>query len=151
MAGFSFFVSGTPRPGGSKNAFAIRRNGIPTGRVAVTDASGKNGKAWRQAVALAARQAYQGPPLTGPVRLTVRFSMPRPRNHYRSGRFSTLLKPGAPHWHIAKPDSLKLARLVEDSLTGIAWVDDSQIVLEELAKWYHTEPGAWVTVEEVTS
>lgn len=150
MAGFSFFVSGTPRPGGSKNAFAIRKGGIPTGRVTVTDASGKNGKAWRQAVALAARQAYQGPPLTGPVRLTVRFAMPRPQSHYRSGRFSTQLKPGVPRWHTAKPDSLKLTRALEDALTGIAWVDDAQIVNEEVQKYYDREPGAWVSVWEVT-
>ena len=38
------------------------------------------------------------------------------------------LTPSAPKYKTSKPDVGKTARAVEDALTGIAWVDDSQVV-----------------------
>lgn len=35
-----------------------------------------------------------------------------------------------------RPDVLKLARCAEDSLTGIVWRDDAQIVEEHLFKYW---------------
>ena len=44
-----FFVEGIPRPGGSKKAFAIKKNGRYTGKTIVTDA-GKHTKKWREII-----------------------------------------------------------------------------------------------------
>ena len=42
----------------------------------------------------------------------------------------------APARPTTKPDLLKLARGVEDAMSGIVYRDDAQITTEYLAKWY---------------
>lgn len=66
-------------------------------------------------------------PLTGPVLVSVRLSFPRPRAHYRTGRYSDQLRPDAPELHTQYPDLDKCLRLVFDALTvaGV-WADDKQ-------------------------
>lgn len=145
-----FFCAGIPSPGGSKTGFAIKKGGIYTGRVAIVDAGGKKTKEWRQAVAAAAFQAMKtadAVPLTGGIEMELIFQMPRPKSHYRSDGVS--LRPGSPSQHITRPDVLKLARAVEDSLTGICYLDDAQIVKEALEKAFSDVPGCWVVVREV--
>ena len=50
---------------------------------------------------------------------------------------------------ITKPDATKMLRAVEDAMTGIAWLDDAQIVRQVVTKRYaecDQKPGANVTV-----
>lgn len=151
MSAIEFFVPGLPCPGGSKKAFALRRrdgsfvtraNGSPI--INVTDAAGEKNKNWRAVVALSARQHFGGDPLTGPLAVSMSFTMPRPKSHYRS---NGAVKPNAPAYHVVKPDSLKLARSTEDALTGILWVDDSQVQFESgPKKFYGERPGCWIKV-----
>lgn len=136
-----FFVAAVPRPGGSKKAFRHAH----TGKVIVTD-DAKGNREWKAAVSLFAREAYQGPPLTGALRLSVQFLMPRPKSHYRT---NGLLKPNAPTWHTKKPDTTKLVRSTEDALNGVLWVDDTLIVRQTAEKVYGDEVGAWVEVTQV--
>ena len=129
-----FFVPGIPRPGGSKNAFAFRRKDGSLG-ARVTDA-GKHTKKWRECIAAAARRAYDGPPLTGPLAIVMIAYMPRPKGHYGTGRNANKLKATAPAFHLIKPDATKLLRAAEDAMTGIIWKDDSQVVRQEVEKLY---------------
>lgn len=123
-----FVVLGKPQPAGSKRAFAVRRAGVPTGQIAVSDANPK-AYGWKQDVAAVAMQEMIGRPLLlGPVQLSLTFFVARPKGHYGSGRNAAVLKPGAPVFPIVKPDSLKLARGTEDACTGTVWRDDSQVV-----------------------
>lgn len=140
-------VTGHPRPGGSKQPFVPRRkngdfvtraNGSPM--VNVVDASGKSGKAWRKAVAAAARELAPAEPWTGPLAALAIFRMPRPKNHCGTGRNAGTLKAWAPARHLKTPDATKLWRSAEDALTGIVWVDDAQIVQQTVQKVY-AEPG----------
>ncbi len=143
MDAITFFVPGTPRPGGSKRAFRTK-----TGQIVVTEA-GKYTKTWRQDVRLAAGQAFQGSPLEVPLYVAVVFLMPRPKSHYRTGRHAGELKPNAPLWHTSKPDRTKLLRSTEDALTGLVWVDDTQVVTGPVEKRYPVEgeqPGASVAI-----
>lgn len=133
-----FTVLGKPEPAGSKRAFPIRRKDGSTG-VAVSDANPRN-KSWQQAVATAARDAYDGPLLTGGLVLQCHFYFARPKSHYGSGRNADVLKPAAPSQHIQKPDGLKLRRAIEDALTGVLWLDDCQIV-GGLETKHWAEPG----------
>lgn len=137
----TFHVSGIPAPGGSKNAFAIKKGGKYTGRVALVDAGGERNVTWRAHVRLAATLA-QIPIIKGPVMLGVDFLMPRPKSHYRKG----ILKPDAPKWHIGAPDTTKLIRSTEDSLKGVAWTDDSQVCIQTGIKFYSEYPGAKITI-----
>jgi crossover junction endodeoxyribonuclease RusA len=141
MEPITFFVSGHPRPAGSKRAFPIYRGKRGetrtfTGRSIVVDSSGQAGKDWRGDIQAAAARHYQGVPLTCPVCLSLHFLFERPKNHLGSGMQTGIVRASAPEYHITKPDVLKLARAVEDALTGIIWHDDSQIINEELTKGY---------------
>lgn len=134
-----FFVPGIPRPGGSKRAFFNRR----TGKAMVVEDC-KTNRDWRATVQLAARDAYSGPPLSGPIALYVVFHLPRPKSHYGTGRNADRLKPSAPRWHATKPDTTKLLRSTEDALTGVIWRDDALIARQTAVKQYAETCGAMI-------
>lgn len=134
----TFMVLGRPQPAGSKRAFAIRKAGVPTGRIAVSDAN-PNGKAWQHEVAATAAKAIQRvgcDPLLGGVALDVTFVLARPKSHYGSGRNAEVLKPSAPARPTGRPDTTKLLRAVEDALTSVLWFDDAQVVEQTARKVY---------------
>jgi Holliday junction resolvase RusA-like endonuclease len=152
-------VLGTPAPQGSKRAFAVRKGGVPTGRVAVVEQQDKRIKSWRQAVVEAARaQVPEGSWFTAPdahgnpvgLLLSVTFYVARPRSHYRTGRNADVLKPSAPLFPARMPDLSKLVRATEDALTDAGiWADDGQIVTTESAKrWAEGRrlPGARIDI-----
>lgn len=128
---FSFVVYGKPEPAGSKRGFAFKRRNGSTG-ASVVDANPK-AQGWKTLVGLAVQEAYKGELLSGPLQLELRFFAPRIKGHLRS---NGQVKDSAPPFPTSRPDVLKLARGVEDSLTGIIWRDDAQIVREILSKNY---------------
>ena len=146
----TFTVYGTPRPAGSKRGFINKHSG----RICMVDASGENGRMWRQDVAKAAleamREQAEGQLLDGPLELVLTFHMPRPKSHYRSG--GRILKETSPKWHVHKPDATKLIRAVEDAMTGIVWNDDSQVAVQHVVKCYCEERqlcGCSVVVRQI--
>jgi Holliday junction resolvase RusA-like endonuclease len=150
MTNFIFCVLGLPRPAGSKRAFAIRKAGIPTGRIAVVDAC-KESRDWKNTVSQEAAIAMSEEDrqmFTGPVSLSVIFHLPRPKGHYRTGKNAAELRRTAPEYPITKPDLLKLTRAVEDALTGIVWRDDSQVVEQRLEKRYG-KPGCTIQISNM--
>lgn len=133
MSKVAFRVYGDPRPQGSKRAFVVK------GRAVLTEASGENLKTWRGQVAIAAREARPEAVFDGPVRVVMRFFLRKPQKP----------KHGSPS---GRPDLSKLARAVEDEMTGVIFRDDSQAVVLELSKQYEAEgqpTGAEVEVEEL--
>lgn len=128
----TFTALGQPQPAGSKRAFRHKS----TGRVLVVDANAKS-KPWQAVVASAGSEAMNGSELLdGPLFVAMRFFQPHPKSHYRTGKHSTLLRDSAPMFPAGRPDVLKLARGVEDALSGVCWRDDAQIVIERLSKFY---------------
>jgi len=145
MTRIEFFVEDTPRPGGSKKAFYNPK----LNRAMIVDA-GKHTKTWRNSVRDAAREAYDGPPVTGGVTMAVTFHMRRPKSHYRTGRNARLLRNAAPRRHVQKPDRTKLLRSTEDALKGICWHDDCQVDSGPVRKeWVHRweREGATIAIE----
>ena len=143
---FSLFVSGVCRSSGSKTVFP-HESGKP-----IVAPAGKYQKKWQDAVAWTFMQVYGRPvPITGPVRIELVFRMARPRSHYRieKGRISPHVKSTAPIWHISRPDSGKLRRAVEDALTGLAWLDDSQVCEANELKVYGEPPGGQIKIWEI--
>lgn len=124
-SGVEIVVYGKPQPAGSKRAF----KGI------IVDAN-KKSRPWKTQVAQAAGEQFSGELLRGPLTVQFRFFAPRPKGHYGTGSKSEVLKASAPAYPTGKPDVLKLARGVEDALTGVVYGDDSQIVREVLEKFY---------------
>lgn len=49
-----------------------------------------------------------------------------------------------------KPDTDNIAKIICDSLNGIAWHDDAQVVNLRVSKWYSDTPQVEVTIEEAT-
>lgn len=143
-----FQVYGIAQTQGSKRAFPFKRRDGRLG-VAVSDDNPK-GKAWKSQVADAAREAMEGDRLTEwPIYLGLTFHLLRPKSHFGSGKNCLVLKPSAPKYPAVKPDVLKLARAVEDALTGIVWRDDSQVVQMEIRKKYASDSGVHVTIRTV--
>lgn len=137
----SFVVLGHAQPAGSKRAFAIKRGGVATGQVAVTDANERS-KPWQAEVKAAAAEAMWDEDYTlydqwtGPLLLSLTFHVLRPKGHYGTGRNAGTVKASAPLWPKSKPDVSKLVRGVEDAMTGIVYVDDAQIVQQYAEKRY---------------
>ncbi len=138
-----FRVDGTPGPQGSKRGFVNPKNG----RVILVESSSKV-KPWRALVAHAAREQMNydlQSIMAGPVRMDVNYFLKRPMSHYRK---NGELRPDAPAFVKTKPDLSKLQRSTEDALTGVVYVDDSQIVVLNICKLYG-EPGAEILVQSI--
>lgn len=143
MPPISFFVAGIPKPAGSKRGFYIKS----LNRVVITDAN-PNSKDWKSDVKAEAIAAYSGEPLTCPLAVRFDFVIARPKGHFRTGANSAMLRNSAPVYPTTKPDLLKLARGVEDAMTGIIYKDDALIVSEHIHKRYGPTPGVQITITE---
>jgi crossover junction endodeoxyribonuclease RusA len=147
-------VNGIPAPQGSKRP--VRLGSGPAARFGMAESSKKVGP-WREAVRSEVQAAYLAGqiPFPGhgdtPVKVTLRFYLPRPRNHYGTGRNAGQLLPSAPSWPAVRPDVDKLARSTLDGLkTGGAYSDDSQVVSLTAYKIYAFDgdtPGADIEIE----
>jgi Holliday junction resolvase RusA-like endonuclease len=143
----TFTVLGKAEPAGSKSGQTYRRKdgSLVTredGRVVIgmRDSNPKAG-GWKQEVGKAALLAraehpgHMGKLLDGPLAVSFYFYRPRPKGHTTSK--GALSKSGRETpYPISKPDVLKLARAVEDALTGVLWRDDAQIVDERIRKFW---------------
>lgn len=145
MTHISFMVHGTPKPAGSKRAFALKKGGVYTGRTVVVDDC-KKSRDWKTDVQFSARSNYTGAPLSGPLLMRLTFYIERPKSHFGTGKNAGSLKKDAPLYPTSKPDATKLCRAVEDALTHIIWVDDAQVVSQEILKRYG-KPGVHIYVE----
>ncbi len=144
-----FTAYGIAKPAGSKTAFAFKRANGSVG-ASVVDAC-KATKPWQAVVSAAVMAAddrgldpWERPLLEGAIIASFRFYFPRPKSHYNS---KGELKSTAPAFVTKKPDVLKLARAVEDAMTGIVYRDDSQIVQEHLFKSYGEPARVEVKIE----
>lgn len=100
-------------------------------------------KPWREDVKQAALYALYANPEwdreLAQVFMHVVFTLPRPKGHYRTGKFAALLRDGAPVLHSSKPDLDKLLRSTCDALTTAGvYADDSRIVQVFAQKAYET-------------
>jgi len=137
----AFTVYGEPKTAGSKRAFY--KAGMK--RAIVVDDNDKS-RDWKEHVSSAARQNYQGPLLTGPLKVSLRFYRVRPKGHF-NGR-GEMNKAGRDSiGPTTKPDVLKLARAVEDALSGVIYRDDAQIIREVLEKEWGEPARVEVVIE----
>ena len=120
----AFTVFGEAIPQGSMKGYVVN------GRVRITSDNPRL-KSWRQLVAEAARHELQRRPeaerrlMLDAVRVTVAFYLPRPKSLPR--RVTANLK---------RPDIDKAVRGIFDSLTGVVYRDDSQVVELVAGKFY---------------
>jgi crossover junction endodeoxyribonuclease RusA len=131
----TFDVVGRPAPQGSKKSIGNNR----------FVESSKFLPAWRKAVREAAEHAalINGwTTVSGPVELEVMFYLDRPSS------VSTVKRP----YPVVPPDIDKLIRGVQDSLTGVVYEDDAQVIRVLAWKVYADTrvPGAFIRVNELS-
>lgn len=127
-----------PEPQGSSRAFTPKGWNRP-----VITSANKGLKSFRQEVSKAALVARQeagfNDVLFGkhvPVEMEVRFYFNRPPS-----------VPKKRTQHVVRPDVSKLVRAAEDSLTGIVWADDSQVIKLVAEKFYGQPERVELTVK----
>lgn len=126
-------VYGDPAPQGSKKfvGFTRPKPGQERGRAIMIESS-KAVAPWREDVGKAARAVRNGaPPLDGPLRVRMVFTLTKPASSPKTRRT----------WPMRKPDLSKLARSTEDALVTAGLIaDDARIVeFERLAKVFPGE------------
>ena len=94
-------------------------------------------------LAIFAKQAF-AEPLTGPLYMRLVVRRPQPQSYPKKPTNSNPW----PWADVKKPDCDNYAKIVQDSLNGIAWVDDAQIVRLEVLKLWGSH-GVTVTVAQV--
>lgn len=123
----SFYVVGCPKSQPRPRAFAFKK-GEKT-QVRMYDPG--SAEFWKSQIAEAAREAGLEK-FEGPVGITLFFSFPRPKGHFRKDGH---VKDSAPKHHTQRGDVDNLAKAVYDALTTLgAWDDDAQIVHAQIDK-----------------
>lgn len=136
----SFHVDGKPVPQGSVVAH------VRNGKASIHYAQGSGLAVWRNMVSAAARDAWgDGPPSGAPVSVGVTFRMQRPKSHYADLK-GNLRRSAIAEKPAVMPDLDKLLRAILDSLTGVVFIDDAQVVTVYATKEYDHTPGADITV-----
>jgi len=123
-----FTVEGlSPAPQGSKRHVGGGRMIESSARV----------RPWREAVRQEAMAT--GVPMTaGPVFVRLTFRFIRPKGHHNA---KGMIKASAPIEHTKRPDLDKLVRSTLDGLTGVLFVDDSQVAFITASKEYACTGG----------
>lgn len=149
----SITVYGLPAPQGSKKH---------VGRGIMIESNQKHLDTWREDVKLAALRALEETPSWdrsyAAVTAHISFTLPRPKGHYRTGRFADQLREKAPRLHGTKPDLDKLLRSTGDALTAAGvYTDDSRLAQVFAVKSYPSSdpgnldrPGARIVLTGVT-
>lgn len=129
----AFSVHGDPVP--QPRPRVSTRGGFARAYVPATHAV----HAYRKMIASAARAAGAG--VHGePVEVVIDFVFARPKSHIRKSG----VKPDAPRY--PRQDADNLVKAVLDSLNGVAWEDDAQVVRLVATKSYGTEARTTVRI-----
>lgn len=134
-------VSGVPVGQGNMKAFVV------AGRPQVTHSNGSRLSAWRLSIADAVARQYgeEIELMSGPLRLSAAFRLPRPASLPKTKK----------RWPIGRRsgDLDHYLRALGDAVTGVLIDDDSQIVhVQELTKDFANvgaAPGVVFTLEEI--
>ncbi len=100
-------------------------------------------------VASLAMDAMAGrPPIEGPVSMSITAVLPIPESWPKKRKAAALAQEEAP---AKRPDLTNLIKLAEDSLNGIVYRDDAQIVALSASKRYGPDPRTVIIVYNRTA
>jgi len=103
--------------------------------------------AWRNQLIYDIKKAARGVKFEGGINVTLDFRFPRLKSHYRTGKYSHILRDDAPLYKITKPDIDKIIRAVMDSMTLSGVIkDDANCYLIMSRKMYcnpDEQPGVF--------
>jgi Holliday junction resolvase RusA-like endonuclease len=79
--------------------------------------------------------------MTKPIRCTLNFYCKRPKNHYKTGKNSHVLKDSSPKYNINNKDLDNMVKFVLDALNDKLYTDDSLIIEINCSKLYAENEG----------
>jgi Holliday junction resolvase RusA-like endonuclease len=129
--------------------FSVAGDPVPQPRARITTRGGHGHAytpsghaihAYRKAIAAAARESGATPTDRAPITLVIDLVFARPKSHYRKSG----LRADAPV--LPRPDCSNVLKGIEDSLNGIAWVDDTQVGRVVVEKSYGDEGRTTVRI-----
>lgn len=130
-------------------AFTVSGDPVPQPRARIT-VRGRHGHAYtpsdhkihayRAAIAAAAVEAGATPTDAAPITLIVDLVFARPKSHFRKSG----LREDAPK--LPRADCSNCLKGIEDSLNGVAWVDDTQVGRVVVEKSWGTEGRTTVRI-----
>ena len=89
-------------------------------------------------------------PLEGQIMLFATFYMPRPKKHFRTGKYANILKDGVPEYVISTPDLDNLLKMIMDIIGKKRFIiDDNQICRIQAEKVYSKQPRTEIIIEEI--
>ena len=101
---------------------------------------------WQVAAKFAASHQMNGQaPFVGMLEVVIRIYLPPPKSMPKKNlvlALSGALRP------ITRPDLDNYSKAIMDSLTGVAWLDDAQVVDLHLSKLYSEKPRVEIEVRE---
>ena len=122
----AFFVRGRPVPQGSMK---FVRPGV------MIHSRSQDLALWRADIARNA-ELFGFKPIASAVKVELDFVMSKPKSAKRA-------------FPSVKPELDKLIRAVLDGLTGVAFEDDSQVILIQSSKTYGENQGVWIRIEQI--
>ena len=134
-------------------SFTITGNPIPLKRHRVSknggmyDPSSKDKKqVWLQIAKYKPKR-----PFAGDIMIKLVFTMERPKNQYRTGKYKHLLKDNVSEYHSYKPDLDNMVKLICDVIQGKDRMicDDSQICMLQAEKVWGIKGKTEVVIEEI--
>jgi len=87
---------------------------------------------------------WAGQPLEGPVEVVMQAGFQPPKSTSKRKAAAMLNQ-----LHDRKPDADNVAKIVLDGLSGIAFVDDNQVAILKIVKFWTATPGVEVTVKSL--
>tara|TARA_R110000765_G_scaffold137717_1_gene237444 strand:+ start:1895 stop:2305 length:411 start_codon:yes stop_codon:yes gene_type:complete len=90
-------------------------------------------------------------PFAGDIMIKLVFTMERPKNQYRTGKYKHLLKDNVSEYHSYKPDLDNMVKLICDVIQGKDRMicDDSQICMLQAEKVWGFAGKTEVVIEEI--
>ena len=127
---------------------------VPQGRARFSSKNGfvrtydpKNSSRYKAFVRAVANQIMKQPPLEGPLVMMVDVHRGVPKSwrpKQKEQALAGFIKP------TSKPDCSNYLKGIEDALNGVAYLDDSQLVLVIVRKKYSAEPRVEIRIWEDT-
>lgn len=77
--------------------------------------------------------------MSKPIKCNLFFYCKRPKNHYKTGKNSHLLKENAPKYNTNNKDLDNMVKFILDALNGKLYIDDCQIIEITCKKLYSEE------------
>ena len=79
--------------------------------------------------------------MTKPIKCVLHFYCKRPKNHYKTGKYSHILKETSPKYNINNKDLDNMVKFVLDALNDKLYTDDSLIFEITCSKLYSENEG----------